>query len=983
MTKQKYLWGSVSAIALGACLAPAFAQDSGKVEETVVVTGRRAALESALKIKENAEQIVDAVVADDAGKLPDNSITEVLQRVSGVTITHFGAPGDPDHYSVEGSGVAIRGMTQINSTLNGRESFSANGGRSLLWEDVPPELMAAVNVYKSATADQLEGGVGGTVDLRTHMPFDFDEFTLRSSAGFNYGDFVEESRPNGSLMVSDRWNTGIGEMGLLLSASYSDIASRSDTIQVEPYYPHVGIYATDWSTVSGTVWIPSGVDYRTQEFDRQRAGFYEAFQWHPTENLSIYQTAFVSYYMSRGESYEFMDSGGEGMTLSYSTTTWTIPSYVLDKGNNVVQADALVNDYFRWWNPLTCSTNYCSLATAGTRADRSNLRTTDLTEGFNWSVNEKLHLAGAFQYVHSTAGGDSNTLQATVMLPYFSLDLRGQYPVTTVDSTTLATASNYNWAATMEDHYRNSGVLLATNLDGEYTPGDWGILKSVKFGMRGSIRKENDRDTGYDYKELSAWYKYGDMHYLSDSASSDTDFVNFDNYFRGQASVPGSMYFPSIKLAETYSDTYAHENYSWSSADGYTPRTLDKHSLDYGETKTVSGYVTADFAKEDVLGMPLSGNAGLRVIYNHNFSSGYLRQYGVAGLKTSSSAPSSYSTDDNFTYREGGRDFWLALPSLNVQIMPSDSTHIRLALSETMGQMSFKYMRAGGDLTIQTVNSVPNGYKATIGQPDLKPQLSRNLDLAFEWFGDGGDAAHISLFYKSIKDYITYGLSTLTLPYSVSTGDVETQTATVTNYFNSTKETAIRGYEVGFTKFANFLPAPFDGLGADVNFTYIDSRAPGDAAYDMNGKLITGLPVDLLSRYSYNIKAMYEKKPFSMNLAWTWRSKYLLTPAGNIGNYPASETGTTCTQNNYAVGGTGANAMDGQCYFALPIMSKAFGQLDAGIQYDIDDNFSVSLNGQNLLNSVTKTTMGAGDQTHNRSWFMSDRRISGLLTFKY
>jgi outer membrane receptor for ferrienterochelin and colicin len=103
----------------------------------IVVTGRSAALESAENRKKNAATIVDSVVADDAGKLPDNSITEVLQRVPGVTIVRFAAI-NPDHYSVEGSGIQIRGLSGVASRLNGREIFSANGGRSLLWGDVTP-----------------------------------------------------------------------------------------------------------------------------------------------------------------------------------------------------------------------------------------------------------------------------------------------------------------------------------------------------------------------------------------------------------------------------------------------------------------------------------------------------------------------------------------------------------------------------------------------------------------------------------------------------------------------------------------------------------------------------------------------------------------------------------------------------------------------------------------------------------------------------
>jgi iron complex outermembrane receptor protein len=96
----------------GAALAQA--TDAGKPAEqveTVVVTGQRAALQSAQKIKQEADEIVDSIVAEDIGKLPDRSVTEVLQRVVGVTMDRTAARGDPVHYSVEGSGVIIGGLT--------------------------------------------------------------------------------------------------------------------------------------------------------------------------------------------------------------------------------------------------------------------------------------------------------------------------------------------------------------------------------------------------------------------------------------------------------------------------------------------------------------------------------------------------------------------------------------------------------------------------------------------------------------------------------------------------------------------------------------------------------------------------------------------------------------------------------------------------------------------------------------------------------
>jgi outer membrane receptor protein involved in Fe transport len=121
---------------------PAAAAGAGEI----IVTGRRQALQNATERKRNSDTVIDSIVADDAGKLPDNSITEVLQRVPGVTIVRFAALGDPDRFSVEGSGIQVRGLSSVLATLNGREITGANGGGGLSWNEVTPELMAAVDV---------------------------------------------------------------------------------------------------------------------------------------------------------------------------------------------------------------------------------------------------------------------------------------------------------------------------------------------------------------------------------------------------------------------------------------------------------------------------------------------------------------------------------------------------------------------------------------------------------------------------------------------------------------------------------------------------------------------------------------------------------------------------------------------------------------------------------------------------------------------
>ena len=127
--------------------------------QEITVTGLRRSLETAQEIKKNAEVFVDSITAEDIGALPDRSVTEALQRVPGVSISRFAAGADPDHFSIEGSGVVVRGLPQVRSELNGRDTFSANAGRFLSFSDVAPELLGGVDVYKNQSADLIEGGL--------------------------------------------------------------------------------------------------------------------------------------------------------------------------------------------------------------------------------------------------------------------------------------------------------------------------------------------------------------------------------------------------------------------------------------------------------------------------------------------------------------------------------------------------------------------------------------------------------------------------------------------------------------------------------------------------------------------------------------------------------------------------------------------------------------------------------------------------------
>ncbi len=189
--------------------------------------------------------------------------------MSGVTVTRFAASGDTTHFSAEPSGVVIRGLPQVRSEFNGRDSFNANSSRGLSFGDVSPELMAGVDTYKNATAEMIEGGIAGTVNLRTHVPFDSEGFVAAFSAELGYGDLAEETKPSGSLLISNRWDTGIGEFGLMANAAYSDVVTESQGVQIGALLPR---RRTSPHTAAARSGFPGGVDIRDNTYDAHAHG---------------------------------------------------------------------------------------------------------------------------------------------------------------------------------------------------------------------------------------------------------------------------------------------------------------------------------------------------------------------------------------------------------------------------------------------------------------------------------------------------------------------------------------------------------------------------------------------------------------------------------------------------------------------------------------------------------------------------------------
>ena len=248
----------------------------------IVVTGIRSSLEKAAAVKQNSVQVVDSIVAEDIGKLPDPTTAAALQRVPGVQVSN-----DRDN---ELSNVKIRGLADVSTTVDGREIFTTTG-RSFDLKDLPAQALKRVDVFKSQTADQIEGGVAGAIDLRLNKPFDFHKPTFVFSARENYATRLNRGNPLLGALATDRFDTGIGEIGVLVNGTWSHAANERSNSNMGNRRSSAGNPIKD-----GNYLIPEVSRNMPNIGSITRWQTNAALQWQVTPSLQAYVDGLYTYF---------------------------------------------------------------------------------------------------------------------------------------------------------------------------------------------------------------------------------------------------------------------------------------------------------------------------------------------------------------------------------------------------------------------------------------------------------------------------------------------------------------------------------------------------------------------------------------------------------------------------------------------------------------------------------------------------------------
>jgi len=1076
---------SVAALAaVAAALAvPAFAQDAqgaagapsaGKSDDsaqTVVVVGVRRSLKNAQQIKKDADTVVDSITATDIGAFPDKSVAEALQRVAGITVTRFAASDDTLHFSAEPSGVLVRGLQQVRNEFNGRDSFSANSGRGLGWGDVSPELMGGVDSYKNQTADMIEGGIAGTIDLRTRLPFDSKGQQVALSVTANYGDLAKKWTPDVSGIYSNRWATTAGEFGLMVDLAHSYVQTDSRGVaetRVGAYGP--GVYS---STLN---WVPSSIGVQDTLYDRYRDGMSLAGQWRDNDhkflataqyNRSTYHNTWHAHNLNSyisdlfyGKSVYTVIQPADVAAGGINIATPAPGSGGFTFGQNGVFTGGIVENPQSggWWGADdTASSGYGTVSTgqpithpcyswqgtcsnpdrgpdlgAITRYNDNHDMTQDMSLNLKWDPTERLHFNFDVQYIDSTV---HNYDMEVGMYTY--ADVKVVAPEGSTPTIQVLPGANNNYAPggfqNPNDYYfhhamdhteDDTGHQTSARFDVQYNfGGTW--LDTLKAGVRYADRDQTVRWSSYNWANIANnWTGTQEAYFNTDKpmypangtvpwsfasgfpglvGQNRFEFFNYDIESNRQA-MAKALGAPTIGVGgwdPICSNTGSRAGETVITKYGcFKPGEIDQ----VGE-KTDALYVELKFGGNEarMFGLPVSGNIGVRYVETRDDSVGGLTIPTLTAQEldchkngapppgtpapTLDSTIGCYWNPQDIAFNNGASFITDAkathhnvLPSFNIRWKLNDTWQLRFAASEAMSRPDMGLLKNAVQVGVTPPSvSNPNGpgwsqvassyqgyqaqgiYTANAYNPYLKPMTANQYDLSLEDYFASVGSFTFDAFYKKFQNYISLGSYYLDVTNNGVTRKVQV------NGPQNSDGASVKGFEVAYQRYFDFLPAPFNGLGIQTNYTHVTNTGIKNTNIHVvnnpNAVNDGGVPdaiqtngLEGLSNDSYNVIAMYEHGKWGARLAYNYRSKFLVTHL--------------------------------DCCTYLPMWQNGQGQLDGSLRYALTDHIELNVEGTNLLNATTVISQQVTDSDKGgllvpSSWFKNDRRFQVGMRLKY
>ncbi|MGR4863639.1 TonB-dependent receptor [Caulobacter sp. LARHSG274] len=863
--RRALLISAASATAMLAA-APALAQTAAtkndQTVEEIVVTGQRKAAQSAQQIKKNNDLVVDSIVAEDVGKLPDNNVADALARVTGIQVRRD---------SGEANSVLIRGLPNLVTVLNGREVFTTTG-RYIALADIPANMLQRVDVYKSAAADQIEGGIAGAIDVRTRRPFDFAGAQFNAFGHADYADKAKSWDPDFGATASNRWDTKYGEVGALIGVSFVERnyhEERAFNVRPDPKTlcadgtknRTCGSFNAAHPAPQDDVQGPFVMGYIPIAGDRKRKAVNFALQWRPDDDTELYFEGFDTDYRNKFE-LDFLVG-----------LPW------LGDGN-------LSATVFPGTNQLKTLTNHNVFTIMSTQANDQHSNTNQFSLGGSrrlgdFKVSTDLSVTNSF-FRYENPIMDSGTVVPLVQVDT-SHDGVAQlnYNSPGYDITNPAGYNIVNW---FDNYGKQTGHSVDWRADVVYTAPDDGLVREISAGVRYADRDaESNQSYGgaaYPFAASSVNSLPG-LNGLSEAmASGGPDYVTTQWY------TPSAAYLlnntdkvrAATALAYDRSLTTAAE-FALRNDPVTGKRRIDPGMFFSDVEKTIAGYVQSKIGG-DLGSVPWSGVVGLRLVRTDQTLGGNNVDTATSVLVYTPTSQKNSSVD--------------LLPSANFKFNLRPDLIARLSVGRTVTRPDFAQLNPG--VSLSTVVSNTTFLSGSGGNPKLKPVKSDSVDAALEWYFAADGFLTAAYFHRDINGYIET---------TSANESINGTTYIMTRPSNSGSD-KLQGVELGYQQFYDFLPGPLGGLGLQANVTIMDGSMKN---------AVTGVKTDFrgLSKLSYNLALLYEKGPLSGRVAYNWRQHFLDTPNFENSGFDliADDTAQMDASLSYKVGGNLTLTLEG------------------------------------------------------------------------
>lgn len=803
---------------------PAQIVEEQETPNDIIVVGIRGSIDAAADKKRNAKQIVDSVVSEDVGKLPDNNVPEALSRVTGVQI---------DRARGQGQSVTIRGLSEIQTTINGNQT-NLGEGRSLNLADIPAELLKSVDVYKTRTADQVEGGIAGTVNVELRRPLDLKKgLTVAGSIRGVYDDIAEKVSPYASILVGNRFETGIGEIGFLVNASWTKTNYLETYIESES--PSVPCCQGDANSPLASlpanlrnVVIPYRAYYGTESGYSERPSINVVAQWRANDNLDfVLEGGYLGSRERRSIDRMYVQAREYGSTLSnivVGDDGRTIRSLTENNPNGVPAGfESMLNAFD---NDL-----YTSNFEAHWRSERAQI---NASVQYNWSDANDYNVQQILRLRNQTS----------VNVDFDSDDYPRGVPKIDFGETDLGNIANYGVDRFQDRIGKSHNKELAGQVDLTLKLSDASLLRSLQIGTR-----YNKRDTSRYYGYRDGFPRIGgQMAPLSTFPGADQASQVSATIGNGGASwfrVPGSVLLENIDAIRTYIQA---------NDPGNAARFASEIPLgDLGQTwdsveNVFSSYAQVNYAVD--VGFPIDGVVGVR--YSNTW--GNIESYDYRP----GNATNGFQDIIQRSYGEG--NYVDVLPTATAILHFTPKVQLRLSYSTNVQRPNFYDTRP-----FAYVDTRANPIVVYAGNPDLKAQDEQSFNASLEYYFGRGGLVTLAGYYKKATGFLYYSREEESLvPYGqTGIGFVE--------QLRNAGDGTFAGIEFAAQSFFDFLPGFWRNFGASVNASYVGkARVEYPYPEDFPGAFDS----PNTSKWTANAALYYDTPTFSARVAYNYRSSY-------------------------------------------------------------------------------------------------------------